>query len=403
MKVLEIEVFGRGGLTHYVYNLAVALGGRGIRTTIATAADYELESRVGTLPPGVTVEKHLSRLAHRLKGKLSPRVLRTLKGVEFMGDAVGLARRARALEVDVLHVHCTNAVAVWLLTALKSVGRPIVWTAHDLTPHEPMPGERRVQQAIYRLADHIIVHGDGDRERLEREFGIPRDHISVIPHGEYTFFDAGVPPSREEARRWLGVELDACVALFFGFIREYKGLDVLLDAWASLDPSARPRRLVVAGDPARLEPGRAAELEARARALGAVTHFRYVPFEDVARYFAAADVLVLPYRKISQSGVLLLAMSMGVPVVATRVGAFPEVITDDESGILVPPGDAKSLAAALDRALRDPALRDRLASRAEAIVRETYSWTAIAARTESLFRGLSTNGTGTTSGEGTRS
>jgi glycosyltransferase involved in cell wall biosynthesis len=257
-----------------------------------------------------------------------------------------------------------------------------------------MRGERHVQRGIYRLADHVIVHGEGDRDRLVSEFGLGRDRISVIPHGDYSFFDVGSVPSREEARRWLGVSPDAEVALFFGFIREYKGLDVLLDAWPEVARGGRRRTLVVAGDPARLEPARARAFEARARALGAIHHFRYVPFEDVPRYFAAADTLVLPYRRISQSGVLLLAMSMGVPVVATRVGAFPEVLTDGENGILLPPGDVASLTHALDRVLGDADLRAELAGRARETIERVYSWSAIAERTETLFRQLARPRTG---------
>jgi len=181
------------------------------------------------------------------------------------------------------------------------------------------------------------------------------------------------------------------VALFFGFIREYKGLDLLLDAWPAV-VRARPRaRLVVAGDPARLDPARRKELADRASSLGAILRFAYVPFEEVSTYFAAADTLVLPYRNISQSGVLLLSLSVGLPVIATRVGAFPEVLTDEESALLISPDSVTELESALVRLLGDPALRDRLAAGGREVA-NAYSWPTIAERTDALFVRLRSGG-----------
>ncbi len=174
------------------------------------------------------------------------------------------------------------------------------------------------------------------------------------------------------------------MALFFGYIREYKGLDLLLEAWEAVRDSRPGARLVVAGDPVRLAPERREELEAWAVRLGAVARFEYIPFSDVARYFAAADVLVMPYRHISQSGVLYLALSLGVPVVATRVGALPEMLRDGDSAVLVPLESPSALAEALIRVLGDPGLRDRLAEGGRRVAKE-HSWPSIAERTERAF------------------
>ena len=389
MKILEIEIFGRGGLTHYVYNLSRELGARGHETVIATAGDYELDAHVRDLPPGVRVERVFSRLAGRMRGRLPYRVVRAFKGFEFVGDAFSVTALVRRFQPDVIHVHCTNAIILWLMQLLKPHRRPIVYTAHDVTPHERFKLERPIYRRIYALADHIIAHSQVDRERLAAEFGLDEVRVSVVPHGNYAFFLPGENAlDRAGARRELGLGADDEVALFFGFIREYKGLDVLLEAWPDLS-SARPRaRLVVAGDPARMEAPRARELEARAAALGAVHHFRYIPFDAVGTYFAAADVLVLPYRTISQSGVLLLALSLGVPVIATRVGAFPEVIRDGENGMLVDPGSVPQLRSALLRILGDPDLRRRLAEAGKRTAKRDYSWGAIAGRTEQVFTDL---------------
>ena len=112
-----------------------------------------------------------------------------------------------------------------------------------------------------------------------------------------------------------------------------------------------------------------------------------MPFEQVAPYFAAADLLVMPYRRVSQSGVLFLALATGLPVVATSVGGLPEVLRDGENALLVPPESPEALAGAVARALGAPALRDRL-SRGGRELADRHSWTSIAERTEALYRAV---------------
>lgn len=172
--------------------------------------------------------------------------------------------------------------------------------------------------------------------------------------------------------------------MFFGYIREYKRLDLLLEAWPAVVEARPAARLVVAGDPVRLSRERRDELERWAERLGAVHRFGYVPFGDVRRYFAAADALVMPYRHISQSGVLYLALALGVPVVATRVGALPEMLRDGEDALLVPPESPADLPRALIRLLGDAGLREQLAAGGRRIAQE-HSWPSIAEQTERTF------------------
>jgi len=405
MRVLEIEIFGRGGLTHYVWNLARELGRRGVEVTIATAAEYELDDKVSSLPPSVSIERVMSRGAFRLRGRLPYRTLRMLKGVEFFTDAATILALVRRTNPDLVHVHCTNSIVVWLLLWLRLTRRPIVYTVHDVTPHERSIVDKPLYRTIYALSDHLIAHSDEDRRRLLAEFRLCPEMISVIPHGEYSFFDDASPlestgdRGRAAARGRMGIDAGAPVALFFGFIREYKGLDILLDAWPAVLAACPEARLVVAGDPARLADAERERLEAQAKSLGAVTELGYIPFDRVPEFFVLADVLVLPYRRISQSGVLFLSFAQGVPVVATRVGAFPEVIRDGENGILVAPERPAELAEALARVLADAPLRARLAEAGARTARELFSWETIAGRTLSLFGRL----VGAARGAGTRS
>jgi glycosyltransferase involved in cell wall biosynthesis len=185
---------------------------------------------------------------------------------------------------------------------------------------------------------------------------------------------AGADPVPEtEAKRRLQLT-GKRVLLFFGFVREYKGLDVLLEAVQQLDPAEGHHLLVV---------GEFYDDRARYRAAldnltqrGQLTLVdRYVPNEEIGLYFAAADLVAVPYLSATQSGVIQIAYGFGKPVVATAVGGIPEVVAEGRTGFLVPPGDAAAIADAVRRYF---AAGDAAAFRRE-IARENrrYSWEAM--------------------------
>ena len=383
LRILQVETFGRGGLIHYAYNLSCALANRGHDVTLLTAASYELGGR--EVPAGVRVVPTLARLGHRADRTWPAPAASLVRKAEALADTLAVASFARRLRPDVVHLHCTNPIALAHVALLRRLRAPLVTTAHVVTPHERIPLQEGIYRGIHRGSDLVVTHSEFDRGRLLGEFAVDPGRVVVIPHGEYGFFDSGVDlPERDEARRGLGLEAGDEVALFFGYIREYKGLDVLLEAWPGVVKARPGARLLLAGDPVRLDPSRREQLQAWATRLGAVHRFGYVPFSEVGRYFRAADVLVMPYRHISQSGVLYLALSLGVPVVASRVGGLAEVLKDGESGLLVPPESPAELAEALRRVLGDPDLRERLA-RGGRRVAEDHSWPSIAGRTEAAF------------------
>ena len=383
LRILEIESFGSGGLSHYAHNLSCALARRGHDVTLITAAGYELEGRLR--PAGFRVVGLIGRAARRGRSWLPARVLGWVRKVEALVDAFVVTGVVLWRRPNVVHLHSTNQIALAYLILLRAIGAPVVVTAHVVTAHERSRLQDAIHRWIHRLSPLVIAHSEFDRARLVAECEVVPGRVVVIPHGDYGFFarESG-SADRAQARRELGLAADAETALFFGYIREYKGLDLLLAAWPDV-AAARPRaRLVVAGDPVRLDINRRRELEAAATRVGAVHRFAYIPFDEVTRYFAAADVLVLPYRHVSQSGVLFLALALGLPVIATRVGALPELLRDHESALLVAPESTGELAAAVTRALGDPDLRSRLAAGGRRVAAQ-YAWPAIAASTESAF------------------
>src|SRR5262249_22090468 len=174
-----------------------------------------------------------------------------------------------------------------------------------------------------------------------------------VPHPFYAQFDRQ-RWTRESARASLGLSGD--VALFFGYVRHYKGLDTLLAAWKRVRVSRPEATLVVAGEFYE-DPEAYAGL---AREAGGVRLLdRYIPDDEVEALFRAADVTVLPYRSGTQSGVTHVAYALGSPVIVTRVGGLTESVREGETGLSCPPEDPVALAAALVRFFAE-GLADRM-------------------------------------------
>ncbi len=284
-----------------------------------------------------------------------------------------LAYRRAAQGADVVHFQWLTVQPLDVHLLPRS--RPLVLTAHDVLPREPRRGQLAAQRRLYDRVDAIVVHSEHGRARLVGELGVDPAKVGVIAHGAFDHL-LDVPGQRP-----LPAPLDAVakpVVLFFGLLRPYKGLDVLLEAWREIDDA----ELWIVGMP-RMEIG-----DLRASAPPSVRWVpRFVGDDELGAYLRRADLVVLPYREIDQSGVLFSAMAFGAPLLLSAVGGFPE-IAEQGAAALVAPGDAAALAAELRRLLGDQAARDALGAGARAAAAGRYSWDAIAREHLRLYRAL---------------
>jgi glycosyltransferase involved in cell wall biosynthesis len=287
-----------------------------------------------------------------------------------------LRYRRRAVAADVVHFQWLPVQALdW---ALLPPRHPRLITAHDVLPREASPGQRAGQRALYARMEAVIVHSEHGAARLRDEAGVDASKIHVIPHGAFHDLAATAPgPLPEE----LGARAGGPIALFFGLLRPYKGVDVLLEAWqrAEWPPGAE---LWIVGRP-RMD---VTELPSSP---GVRWVPRFVSDAELAAVFRAADLAVLPYRQIDQSGVLYTALAFGTPLLVSAVGGFPEVARQGAAE-LVGPGDVDALANALTALLADPARRARLSAAARTLAAPDgpYGWDAIARRTLALYESL---------------
>jgi glycosyltransferase involved in cell wall biosynthesis len=349
----------------YDRSLAAALGRAGVDVELVTSRFL-----YGTVPAADGYE--VNELFYRRTSARGMRAAgrRALKLAEHVPDMLRYRRHAETADLVHWQWLSVEQIDAWLLPPR----RPRVLTAHNVIAHEGRPGQAAARRRLLRAMDAVVVHSEHGREQASR-LGADPARVRVIPHGAFDYLTSqrGELPLPDEL-----AAVRAPVVLFFGLIREYKGVDVLLRAWRSV-PEAE---LWIVGMPrVDMTPLRSLA-PARVRFVP-----RFVNDLELPAYFRRADVVVLPYRDADQSGVLYTALAFGKPLVLSAVGGFSEVASHGAAR-LVPPGDEHALAAALRELLDDPAAREKLAAAAARAAAGPYSWDAVAQSTLALYRDL---------------
>ncbi len=332
----------------------------------------------GPVPPaeGYGRRELFYRLAHR--GAADARRSRArlaLKLAEHVPDMLRYRHAARA--ADIVHFQWLTVAQLdaYLLPPHRRTAagvRPrLVLTAHDVLPREPRAGQLAAQRRLYGRFDAVVVHSEHGRERLVGELGAQPERVHVIPHGALAHLaelPGGSPPFQTESP----------VVLFFGLLRPYKGLDVLLEAWRGIEGA----ELWIVGMPRF-------DVSPLSEAAPSSVRFvpRFVADAELPAYFRRADLVVLPYLEADQSGVLFTALAFGKPLLLSDVGGFPEIAATGAART-VPAGSPAALREALRELLGDPARLGEMASSARAAAAGRYSWEAVARAHLKLYERL---------------
>jgi glycosyltransferase involved in cell wall biosynthesis len=327
-------------------------------------------------PEGYAREEVFLPLSGRLLGRSPRSPLRLpLKGAEYGPSALRLVRRVRSLAPDVVHVQwlpLPRLDRLWLRRLARD--RSTVLTAHDVLPRR----SRHLVDtwlSIFAAVHRVVVHSEGGLEELA-SLGVARAKLVRIAHPVFEAHD-GRPPGPPSGS----------TLLFFGLIRAYKGVDVLLRALPEIARLVPGVRLVVAGDP--LDP--VEPLRALAAELGVEERIdwrlRFVPREELPGLMAQAAAVVLPYRQIDASGVLADAIGHGRPVVVSDLGHVGETVRRFAAGEVVPAEDPQALAAACVRLLSDGEALTTAFAGVEA-ARRALTWAAAAEEHERLYESI---------------
>ena len=393
LQTLRVSLLTGGGDKPYALGMAAALTSVGIHVDFIGSDDL----RVPELLSNPRVNFLNLRGDQRHDAHPAEKVLRVLRYY------VRLVEYAATAKAKLFHILWNNKFQLLDCTLLmlyyRLLGRKIVFTAHNVNAGKRDSNDswlNRISLKIqYHLSDHIFVHTNGMKSEMISEFRIPESKVSVVPFG----INNTVPNtslSSVGAKGQLGISKNDKVFLFFGNIAPYKGLEYLIAAFDELlkrDPSYR---LLIVGKPKGPDnywnqvrrPIATSGIGGRV-----IAKIEYIPDEQTEVYFKAADVLILPYAHIFQSGVLFLGYSFGLPAIAADVGSLKEEIIEGETGFVFKPQDSSDLARKIDSYFNSELFHNLETRRAEikAYANERYSWGNVATITTAIYSRLLTS------------
>jgi D-inositol-3-phosphate glycosyltransferase len=389
---MSVALLTGGGDRHYAFGLATALISKEVNVDFIGGDEVDSAEMHST--PGLNffnLRKHVRRDAHFLE-----------KASRTVMYYVRLMLYATTAKPKVFHILWNNRFEHFDRTILmlyyKLLGKQIVLTAHNVNAGARDGADTKLNRLTlkiqYRLASHIFVHTEKMRAELIDKFRIRETVVSVIEYG----INNAIPNTDlapEEAKARLGINAWEKTILFFGNLAPYKGVEYLISAFEEVaSESGSSYRLIVTGRPKK---GCEEYVEQIQYSLHSsvlqprtISRIELIPDEDVELYFKAADVLVLPYVHIFQSGVLFLGYSFGLPAIVTDVGSLRESIIEGVTGFVCRPNDATDLASAI-RKYFSSSLYASLGSRRREIrdyMEERHSWAAVGADTRAIYAKL---------------
>lgn len=365
MKILLVQLIGKGGIQLYTSQLANAL----------SKSDHEVSVLLGSY---LFDEHHYSNSKAKIicmdtQASYSRMILKIINPLTYYR----ILKIVEDEKPDVIHILFEDSLLAIVSYLLKIKKYKIVFTDHNPVPHL---GDNYIVKfnsqfakfIIRRVVSAMIVHGSKMKNILVDK-GIEENKIWVIPHGDYSFYTMWkkeIPMIRNSI-------------LFFGSIREYKGLEYLIKAEPIITDSISDAKIIIAGD------GNFKKYEGMIKNFN---HFeiynRFILDEEVSDFFQMSSIVVLPYIDGSQSGIIPIAYAFKKPVVVTNIGSIPEVVDDGITGFIVPPNDTTALAEAVIKLLNDDKLRENMGENAYKKMSDELSWDDIALKTIEIYNNL---------------
>jgi D-inositol-3-phosphate glycosyltransferase len=391
-SAIRIALLTGGGDKPYALGMAAALTSEGISVDFIGSDDLSV--------PEIATNPRIKFL--NLRGDQRPEAKPMAKVLRVLNYYVKLVLYATRARPKLFHILWNNKFQlldrILLMLYYKLLGKRVVFTAHNVNAGKRDANDswlnRLSLKAQYKLSDHIFVHTNGMKTELATEFCIPESKVTVIPFGiNNTVPNTGL--SSAEAKAQLGVSPSDKTVLFFGNIAPYKGLEYLVAAVIELLKDDPTYRLLIVGKPKGPKDYWSQIQETIARSCirdRVIEIIEYVPDETTELYFKAADALILPYAHVfqSQSGVLFLGYSFGLPAIVADVGTLREEIIQGETGFVFKPRGSSDLARQIARYFNGEFFRDIESRRAQIkeYANERYSWEKVAAIVTEVYHRL---------------
>lgn len=358
-------VGGHGGMDYYDYGLAMGLGANNVEVVFYTSNETKIREypNVDTLFyfKEMWGRNFLIKVSKYLKGHYS-----AIKDMKIRG-----------IKIIHLHFFTFRFIDLIILWYARINNLKLVVTIHDVTSFDKKANSF-IERTCFNYINGVILHNQSSLNAFKEKFKVLIPSV-IIPHGNYL-------PFIEDVSIIKGENTGKFTLLFFGQIKKVKGLDVLLEALSIVKKNSCQIELIIAGKAWKSDLNEYRELIKKLNLEDIVTtEFRYILDEEVASFYKQADLVVLPYREIYQSGVLLLTLSYGKPVLCSDLGAFKEIVIDNENGFLFDSGSPRHLAAKIEEIVLDRDNLQRVASKSSSMIRDRYDWIKIGDMTKAFY------------------
>lgn len=376
VAVIE-PVGGHGGMDYYDFGLCSGLADVGIKVVLYTCDETRQPER-----PNYIVNNWFCGIYGR------QHVI--VRGIKFLTAIFHVFWDVILKGIPVVHFHFFDVgiLQIAQIILAKILFRKIIVTVHDVEGFVEGKGSLTMAKLAYGWSNQLVVHNDYSQTELISRLGIPQSCINIIPSGNYEHVSSS-SISREAARIKLGWADNVKTILFFGQLKGIKRLDLLLKALPKVLDYCQDIHLIIAGKEVDVPFSIYQELICENALQNKCTSIiRYIDNEEVPLFFAAADLVVLPYERIYQSAVLLMAMSFSRAVVVSDIPGMLEVVKDGETGYVFQSGNENSLSVSLIRALENDHERNSIALNGYELVVREHSWQSIRKQHAELYKNV---------------
>ena len=379
IKVAIIDPLGAHGSSFHMYTFGQAIGlhNSGVSVRIYT-------NKVTSNPSEINLS------IFNYFGNIFKNKSNFLNGLIWIKDSCRSIIHARFSGYKIFHFHIfyTNILVLFNIFLVKIFFGKAVLTVHDVSSFSDQKDFHVISKLVYNLADSITTHNQFSKNEIIKMHNYLNKKIHIIPHGNYIPF-INLQSRQAKSRDKLNLPKDKKILLFFGMIKKVKGLDVLLKAFQDIVLEFPEIILLVAGKPWKDKFDEYQYLIDKYNLTdNVILYTKFIPENQVSLFYSSCDLVVLPYKKIYQSGVLMMALSYERPVLVSDLSPLKELITNNENGFTFQSENSADLSDRLKEILFDKENLDRVAKNGVELIKTKYNWNKIGRLSKKIYQDL---------------
>jgi len=378
-KVAIIDTLGAHGGAFHLYTFGQSIG------LINNGVDVSLYTNNDTSNPKISGVKFFTFYKNIFKSKF-----RVISGIKWIIGTILSVFHARFSGISIFHFHIfyTNILVLFNLLFVKILFGKVVLTVHDVSSFSNSSNSSIIGKLVYKLTDRIMTHNEFSKSEIINMNANLSSCISIVPHGNYTPF-INVQYDKEKSKEQLGIPNNRRILLFFGMIKKVKGLEILLSALKGVIKRNPDVLLVIAGKPWENDFSNYQKIiDKNNLSEYILLHTKFIDQEDVEHYYCASDLVVLPYKKNYQSGVLMMTLSYERPALVSDLPPLKEIISDNENGFLFKTENVSDLTTRINSILSDEVLMEKVRIKGIELISTKYDWGEIGRQTKLAYQSL---------------